>query len=803
MNEQELLLRIRAIADLKDADKANAAVRDLRAEVAKPVSKGGLFGGIAEGLRDMKAAFQGAGGGLDGALNAMAAGGTKAALALSATATAAMVTRHAVEEYAQAEQKVAALDAALANHGHLTEANRVRYQEAAAALQDLTGVADDQWVPAMERIVQMGGRPESLGVDMDAVKNLAGLLNGDVQQAAVMYGRALQGNFDMFKRLGIEVREHGSLMEKLGDVQAQAALKGGGRLEAMNQTLAGQYRQLKNNAGDFFEAIGRGISLTGGLQATTYGLSETFKFLAGSLGGVVPKVDGLKNAQGAAARTAAELEAKERDAKGQLDQLGKSAEEAAKKHDRLRDSINQVTVAQIALTDAELARDTAAIDDQVKLFESTGGQRGISAAEGERQKAALRQRAEENKFKLEQDARIVGVQSDEQRLKDLETKAAQARNNVTYARQNQAAFEQAVRPAQQNEQRTRQEWIDAEGEVRKAEAELAAGSTGPSDLAAKQQRVAAAKAEATRLRQRARAAKEARQRVEQQFEEAGMGQGSRDVGAAERVAATAQTELERGRETLTPRIEAGRREISTREAERQFRRPATAISDIAPVLEAQRKELDRLRVAASDPGRAAAGAAPLTGEQFAAVLTATNVVADILNQVDALRSRLPALSEAAKTDPAKARELAALLANIQRLHAQVAGIMQGVSQTVTPAPGTPGISPAGGPPVAAGPQPGEPPARQPAPAYTARQREILEERLHRDEANLQNTGDPVLQEVYRRKIEELRRQLGNMRVDFSPLEEAVLRMQATLQAQISEVGGNIRDAATRANNMRS
>jgi len=592
------------------------------------------------------------------------------------------------------------------------------------------------------------------------------------------------------------------LMEKLGDVQAQAALKGGGKLEAINQTLAGQYRQLKNNAGDFFEALGRGISLTGGLQATTYGLSETFKFLAGSLGGVVPKLDGLKNAQGAVTRTAAELEAKERAAKEQLDQLGKSAEQAAKQHERLRDSINQVTVAQIALTDAELARDTAAIDDQVKLFESTGGKRGISAAEGERQKAALRQRAEENKFKLEQDARTAEVQGDEQRLKDLEMKAAQARNNITYARQNQTAFEQAVKPAQQNEQRARQEWIDAEDEVRKAEAELATGATGPTDLAAKQRRVAEAKAEAERLRQRARAAREARQQVEQRFEDAGMGQGSRDVAAAERVSAAAQAELERGRETLAPRIEAGRREITNKAAERGLRRPAAAMADLAPVVEAQRAELERLRVAASDPGRTAAGAAPLTDAQFGAVLAASNAAADILNQVDALRSRLPELSQAAKNDPAKAKELATLLANIQRLHAQVAGILQGISQTATPAPLNPGIGQPGAQPPAYPPQ-AEQPGRQPSPESTARQREILEGRLRRDEANLENTNDPVLREVYQRKIRELQRQLETLVVDFSPLERAVQTMVVNFRSEISDTARFMEDAAARANNTRA
>ena len=233
-----------------------------------------------------------------------------------------------------------------------------------------------------------------------------------------------------------------------------------------------------------------------------------------------------------------------------------------------------------------------------------------------------------------------------------------------------------------------------------------------------------------------------------------------------------------------------------------FRSPGTAMADLAPVLEAQRKELDRLRVAASDPGRVAAGAAPLTDAQFGAVLTASNAAADILNQVDALRSRLPELSQAAKNDPAKAKELATLLSNIQKLHAQVAAILQGISQTATPAPLNPGIGMPGAQPPANPPQ-AEQPGRQPSPESTARQREILEGRLRRDEANLENTNDPVLREVYQRKIRELQRQLETLVVDFSPLERAVQTMVVNFRSEISETARLMEDAATRANNTRA
>jgi hypothetical protein len=56
---QELLLRLRLIADMKDAGQAQAAIRALNAEAAKPVKSG--LAGFADTLRDMKAAFQGSG----------------------------------------------------------------------------------------------------------------------------------------------------------------------------------------------------------------------------------------------------------------------------------------------------------------------------------------------------------------------------------------------------------------------------------------------------------------------------------------------------------------------------------------------------------------------------------------------------------------------------------------------------------------------------------------------------------------------------------------------------------------------
>jgi hypothetical protein len=219
---------------------------------------------------------------------------------VGAVAVALEGARHSLMEYAQAEEVVAKLDAALAQNALLTDQNRQRYQELASQLQETTGVADEKWISVLTRLTQFGATPQSIGMDADAVKNLAGLV-GDVETAANLYSRALQGNFEMFGRYGIQIDDTGTKIDKLRKLQEDLALRGGGQLEASNRTLAGSFRNLKNNASDFFEAIGRGIAGTKVVQGVLFGLSESAAWAARGLGGAVPQVEGLTNATAGAA----------------------------------------------------------------------------------------------------------------------------------------------------------------------------------------------------------------------------------------------------------------------------------------------------------------------------------------------------------------------------------------------------------------------------------------------------------------------------------------------------------------------
>jgi hypothetical protein len=213
--------------------------------------------------------------------------------------------RSFLSEAAKQEVATARLHQAMAQVGVLTGQSKRQYAELAGELQRTTGVADDEWLAALRTLTQFGSTPQSVGMDVEAVKNLAGLLDGDLRQAALLWGRALQGNFEMFTRYGLKVRENASDSERLLDIYEQLAIRGGGQLESMTKTMTGRWTTLKNATGDLAEEVGflldRAADLRGGVgllatAAEVWG-GWTAK-LTDLLGGKRDAVEGLTNSQG-------------------------------------------------------------------------------------------------------------------------------------------------------------------------------------------------------------------------------------------------------------------------------------------------------------------------------------------------------------------------------------------------------------------------------------------------------------------------------------------------------------------------
>ena len=362
--------------------------------------------------------------------NQLGAGGLGAAAAsITAIGGALALAAKGVQEFAQAEERVAGLDQALARAGQLTDDYRERLQDLAGELQRTTGVADDEWIDVLRRLTQFGSNPQSIGMDVEAVKNLAGIV-GSVSAAAQLYSKALQGNYEAFSRYGIAVAEAGTQTERLATLQEQLAQRGGGQLEAMNRTLSGQFRDLKNNVADLFEAIGRGEAKTGILQDGLYGLSESARWLAANLGGAVPQVEGLMNAT---SKAAPDINAAAIATRAYAEALDAATTAAKANNTALTENLTALKNIQKEKdeqTDSDLALAQAKINDQEARGKLTP-EKAIRARAASRISFENKRRLEANALDREQLGLLDGATDDQLRRRDETTGAVdEARRNV-------------------------------------------------------------------------------------------------------------------------------------------------------------------------------------------------------------------------------------------------------------------------------------------------------------------------------------------------------------------------------------
>jgi hypothetical protein len=195
-------------------------------------SAGGGAKGLAAAAKQAATIFKEAGGGIKGVAAVASSSGAAIIGVLGGITGALILAKKAVHEFGESEEVFTRLQQAMANQGQLTEAYSKRLQDLAGSLQTTTTIADEKWLAVLEQLTKFGANPDNIEQYAEAVKNLAGLLNGDIEDAARTFTRAMHGNFEQLHRVGIAVKENVSDHEKLVDVMRQLAEMGGGILEA-------------------------------------------------------------------------------------------------------------------------------------------------------------------------------------------------------------------------------------------------------------------------------------------------------------------------------------------------------------------------------------------------------------------------------------------------------------------------------------------------------------------------------------------------------------------------------------------
>jgi|GEM_PF-6953491 len=410
-------VNIRTKADTTGAKQTTDALKGIKDQANQP-GKAGFLEGLQGQFSGLASKIPGVGGLLDGAGSALARfamGPVGIAVAAIGALTAAFqLASKALNEYAEGQVKMTELDAALAAQGKLTDDFREKLQGLASQLQETTGIADDQWFPVFSQLVKFGADESNIEKYTDAVKNLAGILGGDINTAALLFSRAMQGNFQMFSRYGIVVEKAGTQTEKLDLLMQQLANRGAGILEAKSRTVSGQFQQLTNTTADLFEAFGRLISKTEIVQRTLGAMTFFLKFWGDALGGSIEQVDGLSN-------KIQELDNTSSASKASADRLAKAMREiesgATAANEALQTQIKTIQAlakAQDEIANAEMALELAQIDasddsDMQKMQKKNAVRKRFAQEDFQRDQAAEQEKINANKQAIDDSAGRLGA----------------------------------------------------------------------------------------------------------------------------------------------------------------------------------------------------------------------------------------------------------------------------------------------------------------------------------------------------------------------------------------------------------
>ena len=316
---------------------------------------------------------------------------------------------------------VDALNQSLANAGEFTDELAGSYQRLATDLQRATGIADSQWLKTIQKLVQFGGDPRSVGVDVEAVKNLAGLFEGDVARATDVYTQAIIGQTEELENVGIVLDSTMSKTERMAQLQRLLAERGTGLLEAKTRTLSGQLGKVGNEISDLLGALGSWASGNRLVNSTLAGLGNALEWWNDRITATIPALDGLRSATRDTSRDV-DLSAAAVTAYGEkLDRdLTAKAEKAAAALAKLTDEISRQQAEADRVADAKLALNIAKLEARTDLTDT-------EKLVVEQQ---LRQQAATERFKRAQAADEQRIQANNKFADNRATEARQAGQRV-------------------------------------------------------------------------------------------------------------------------------------------------------------------------------------------------------------------------------------------------------------------------------------------------------------------------------------------------------------------------------------
>jgi hypothetical protein len=327
-----------------------------------------------KGLTETGSRFAALGGGLIGLLKNTAVQLAGIAGVSLGAAAAFGTVKKAIQSYAESEDALVSMQLALAAQGKYSKEAAEGIAQLAGEFEKSTGIGDSHWLAQFTKLIQYGGRTENIDQLANTLKNLDGIMGGDLDGAANLMIRALNGSYRGFEQLGFSIDKNKTALENWKSIVEQTQ-RGAGILEKQADTLTGTFNRWSIAFDNFTKAGVAGVSLQTVLKTALEQNIQRLTYWADKVGIAIPQVKGLTNASSVLTRTTDDLAQSQDAARDRLKAMGDAAEAAAKKLDQVKAAIRQMHQQDDSEADARMELELALVDDEEKR---TGNALGAS-----------------------------------------------------------------------------------------------------------------------------------------------------------------------------------------------------------------------------------------------------------------------------------------------------------------------------------------------------------------------------------------------------------------------------------------
>jgi hypothetical protein len=159
------------------------------------------------------------------------------------------------------------------------------FKDFADEMQNLTGITAESTLSVGKLLTSLTGLSgPQLEEATKAIADLSVVMGVDMDTAARMFAKNVNGSGDAFKKFGIEVEDGASKAERTANAIEALNARFGGSAEAQAKTYAGALKIVKQSFGEVTEEIGNAIVENKAILAVMQEVSKIFIGLSGDLG---------------------------------------------------------------------------------------------------------------------------------------------------------------------------------------------------------------------------------------------------------------------------------------------------------------------------------------------------------------------------------------------------------------------------------------------------------------------------------------------------------------------------------------